>query len=230
MNIIRNAAIALAATVAFSSSAIAADDIATQEEIASAFDVAFGLSLTSRYVSRGLALSDGPALQGYIEPTYGIFYAGAWFSTIGGDQVDDVEVDLYVGARPEFGNLSLDFGYVHYLYDESDDSGELYAKASYAFTDFFSAGGEIYYDHILETTYGAANVEIGLPYDFTLSAAVGKYFEGDDEGNVDWNVGVSYTFNDLVTIDGRYHDSNFDHGRFVASISLDTSWSALRRK
>jgi uncharacterized protein (TIGR02001 family) len=229
MNIIRNAAIALAATVAFSSSATAADDIATQEEIASAFDVTFGVAVTSRYMSRGNAVSDGPALQGYIEPSYGMFYAGAWFSTIGGDADDDVEVDLYLGVRPEFGNLSLDFGYAHYLYDESEDSGELYAKASYPFTDFFSAGGELYYDHVYETTYGAASVEIGLPYDFTLSAAIGTYFD-DDTDPVDWNVGVSYTFNDLVTIDGRYHDSNFDHGRFVASISLDTSWSALRRK
>lgn len=235
MKVIRNTAIALAATVALSSSAFAADDSVTQEEIASAFDVAFGVAVTSRYMSRGNVLSTGPAVQGYIEPSYGIFYAGAWFSSLNGtlngiDPDDDFELDLYLGVRPEFGNLSLDIGYARYLYDASGDCcGELYAKATYAFTDIFSAGGELYFDPEADTTYGVLNAEVGLPYDFTLSAAVGTWLD-DSSDNVDWNVGVSYTFNDLVTIDGRYHDSNFDHGRFVASISLDTSWSALRRK
>lgn len=232
MKVIRNTAIALAATVALSSSAFAADDSVTQEEIASAFDVAFGVSVTSRYMSRGNALSTGAALQGYIEPSYGIFYVGAWFSTLGdwGPGSDQVELDLYAGIRPEFGNLSLDLGYARYVYDETRDCcGELYAKATYAFTDTFSAGGELYFDPDVDTVYGVANAEVVLPYDFTLSAAVGTWLD-DSSDNVDWNVGVSYTFNDLVTIDGRYHDSNFDHGRFVASISLDTSWSALRRK
>src|SRR5690606_37881837 len=124
----------------------------------------------------------------YIEPSYGIFYAGLWFSTVSGvggyTADDDLEYDLYLGVRPEFGNLSLDFGYVRYLYDSSGDDcrcGELYAKATYAFTDMFSAGGEIYYDPKWETTYGVLNAEVSLPYDFAVSAAVGTWLHSGSD-------------------------------------------------
>lgn len=236
MKLIRSAAVILAASVAISSQAFAADEAGySQEQIASAFDVAFGVAVTSRYVSRGATLSDGPALQGYIEPSYGMFYAGVWFSTLDGDRAtgnpdDNLEIDLYAGIRPEFGNLSLDFGYARYLYDDSGDdfrSGELYAKATYAFNDTFSAGGEIYFDPKWDTLYGVLNGSVALPYDFTFSAAVGGRLDSDSD-DVDWNAGISYTFNDMLTIDGRYHDSKNYASRFVVSVSFDTSWSALR--
>lgn len=237
MKLISSAAFILAASVAVSSQASAADTADySQEQIASAFDVAFGVAVTSRYMSRGTALSKGPALQGYIEPSYGIFYAGAWFSTITGDlggvvSEDDIELDLYLGIRPEFGNLSLDIGYARYLYDQSGDCcGEFYAKATYAFNDTFSAGGEIYFDPNSDATYGVLNGSIALPHDFSFSAAVGTYLDSKSDDVVDWNAGISYTFNDLVTLDGRYHDSNVDPARFVVSISFDTSWSALRSR
>ena len=232
MKVIRNLAVALAATAAVSSPAFAADESYTQEEIASAFDIAFGAAVTSRYISRGVDQSTGPAVQGYIEPSYGIFYAGAWFSTVdfGAGDPDEFEVDLYVGVRPEFGNLSLDFGYVRYIYDASGDCcGEIYGKASYAFTDTLSVGAELYYDPEAETTYGALNTEIGLPYDLTFSAAIGAWLTDNPDDDFDWNAGISYTFNDLITVDARYHDSTAGNGRFVASIAFDTSWSALRR-
>ncbi len=235
MKLIRHAAILAAATV-LSSTAFAADDAATQEEIASKFDIAFGAAVTSRYISRGADQSDGPAFQAYIEPSYGIFYAGIWASsvdgaTVGIDPEDDFEIDFYAGIRPEFGNLALDLGYARYVYSASGDDcrcGEFYAKATYTFTEQFSAGGEIYYDPEWETTYGVVNAAVVLPYDVTLSAAYGEWLTSGDDRR-DWNVGLSYTVADAFTIDGRYHDSNFDHGRFVVSLSVDTSWSALRR-
>lgn len=233
MKLIRHAALAIAAAAATSSSAYAADQFYTQDEIASAFDIAFGAAVTSRYISRGYDQSDGVAFQGYIEPSYDMFYAGVWFSTVDGDLVgidprDDVEIDLYFGIRPEFGNLSLDIGYARYLYDTSGDCcGEIYAKATYAFTDALSAGAELYFDPENDTTYGVLNTEIGLPYDFTLSAAIGTWLDGSGEG-ADWNAGISYTFNDMVTVDARYYDSEFGPARFVATLSFDTSWSALR--
>lgn len=207
----------------------AADTFApSEEEIASAIDIAFGATITSRYVSRGVDFSDGPALQGYIEASYDLVYAGIWASTVDGpnvDPADDVEFNLYVGLRPTFGDLTLDFGYVHYLYDDTGSCcGELYAKASYDFTEAFSAGAEIYQDLRFDTTYGALTAAFVLPYDFTVSGAVGTWFDGDH----DWNVGLSYTFADTLTLDGRYHDSNHSPARFVVSLSVDTSWSALR--
>lgn len=219
MKLIRTMSILAAASFA-ASPAFSADNFATQDEISSAIEVAFGATLTSRYVSRGVAQSNGPALQAYIEPSYGIFYGGIWASTVDIDP-DDVEFDLYVGVRPQFGDLSLDLGYVRYLYDSTGDCcGEIYAKANYAFTDTFSAGTEFYWDPEFDTTYGVLGAEIGLPYDFTLSGGVGTWFEDD----LDWNVGLSYTFEELVTLDVRYHDSDHSPARFVASLSFDSSF------
>ena len=43
--------------------------------IASLFDIAFGVSVTSDYISRGITLSgNDPAIQGYIEPSIGMAY------------------------------------------------------------------------------------------------------------------------------------------------------------
>ena len=56
MKSLRIATLALAASAVLASSALAADEVeVTQEQIASAFDIAFGATLTSRYVSRGVA-------------------------------------------------------------------------------------------------------------------------------------------------------------------------------
>ena len=235
MKFIRHAAFLAAATL-LSSSAMAADETYTQEEIASQFDIAFGAAVTSRYISRGVDQSDGPAFQAYIEPSYGIFYAGIWASTVDGDFVgidprDDVEINFYAGIRPEFGNLALDLGYARYVYDASGDCcGEFYAKGTYTFTEQFSAGGELYFDPEADTVYGVANAAVVLPYDVTLSAAVGKWLDSNSHDYVDWNVGLSYTVAETFTIDGRYHDSEdpANHGRFVVTLSVDTSWSALR--
>ncbi|MCO5056870.1 MAG: TorF family putative porin [Rhizobiaceae bacterium] len=227
MKSLRIATLALAASAVLASSALAADEVeVTQEQIASAFDIAFGATLTSRYVSRGVAQTNGPAVQGYIEGSYNIFYAGVWASSL--DSLlapDDVEIDLYAGIRPEFGNLSLDLGYVRYLYNSTGDCcGEAYAKATYAFTEEFSAGAEIYYDFENDTTYGDVNAEVSLPYDFAVSGAVGTWFDG----RVDWNAGISYTYADTLTFDLRYHDADYQPARFVAMVSVDSSWSALK--
>ena len=125
-----------AAAAAIATGAQAAD--ATQEEIASKFDVAFGAAVTTQYVSRGVQQSDGFAVRGYIEPSYDMFYAGIWASNIGPTLTapDTVEIDLYAGIRPTFGNLSLDFGYAHYLYDQTGTvGGEIYGKVDRAVTN-----------------------------------------------------------------------------------------------
>lgn len=199
-----------------------------------AFDLAFGAAFTSDYVSRGTSQSGGPAVQGYVEASYGIVYAGVWASSVspaitGGN----VEIDVYGGIRPEFGNLSLDLGYAHYFYSPGGACcGEVYAKANYAFTENFSGGAEIYQDFVNNTTWAAAGTEIGgLPLDLAFSAKVGSDFGTLALGvtKVAWDAGVSRTFADAVTLDLRYHDSNVDPARFVATLSVDTSLSALKK-
>lgn len=237
MKSVRYAVILTVAT--FSSPvAFAADQFVTQAQIASKFDVAFGAALTSRYMSRGAENSNKPALQAYVTPSYGIFYAGLWVSTLTGSlggvvPGDKVEFDLSVGITPKFGDLALDLGYVRFLYDKSGDCcGEFHAKATYTFTDDFSAGGELYYaPGGGDKAYGVVNAAYSLPYNFSISGALGSYLN-QHPNIVDWNAGLSYSFADYYTLDGRYYDSNAagNHGRFVVSLSVDTSWSALRRK
>jgi uncharacterized protein (TIGR02001 family) len=241
MKLFRHPALLLAATTIASTPALAADIYTAEPEVAAVeeessgweFDVAFGVAVTSRYVSRGVDQTRGPTVQAYIEPSYGIFYAGVWGSGVnfGGGDPDRVEYDLYAGVRPEFGNLSLDFGYVHYFYNRSGECcGEIYAKASYAFTDWFSAGGELYIDPKFDTQYGVLSNEISLPYDFTFSSAIGTWFDRANRDTVDWNAGLSYTFADTLTLDARYHDSNRGPARFVVTLSVDSSLSALMRR
>lgn len=220
-----------AATLA-SAPAFAADEAAA-ETPTWAFDLAFGAAFTSDYIARGTSQSNGPAAQGYVEASYGWVYAGVWASSVspaitGGN----VEIDVYGGVRPEFGDLSLDLGYVHYFYSPGGSCcGELYAKANYAFTKNFSGGAEFYHDVVLNTDWAAAGAEIsGLPLDLTFSGKVGTDFGtlGLGVEKVAWEAGISRTFADAVTFDLRYHDSNVDPARIVATVSVDTSLSALR--
>lgn len=54
-----------------------------------------GADLVSRYVWRGIALSKAPAIQPYLDFTYGSFSIGSWASyTVGEDVIQ--EVDLYL--------------------------------------------------------------------------------------------------------------------------------------
>ena len=199
-----------------------------------AFDISFGVGVANNYISRGSTQSDDkPIVDGYMEATYGIVYAGVWASRVDFDP-DDVEIDLYGGIRPEFGKLSLDLGYARYIYDSTGDlNGEFYAKGSYAFTDAFSLGGEYYFEPDADASWVAATTEFsGLPYEISFSGSLGSDFGtlelGEDK--VAWDAGLSRSFvDDTITLDLRYYDSNMDPGRFVARLAFDTSFSALKQ-
>ena len=197
------------------------------------FDVAFGVGVASNYISRGSTQSaDKPIIDGYMEATYGIVYAGVWASRVD-IAPDDVEIDIYGGIRPEFGKLSTDFGYARYIYDNSGSvSGELYAKASFAVTDTFSVGGDLFWDPDNDTNWVVAKTEFsGLPYEISFSGSIGSDFGTLNLGSdkVAWDAGFSRSFaDDTVTLDLRYYDSNMDPARFVARLAFDTSFSALK--
>ncbi|MCC0034016.1 MAG: hypothetical protein H6887_01965 [Hoeflea sp.] len=197
------------------------------------FDVAFGVGVANNYISRGSTQSaDKPIIDGYMEATYGIFYAGVWASRVD-IAPDDVEIDVYGGIRPEFGQLSLDLGYARYIYDSSGNvSGELYGKGSFAVTDSFSIGADVFWDPANKTNWVAAKTEFsGLPYEISFSGSIGSDFGTLNLGSdkVAWDAGFSRSFaDDTVTLDLRYYDSNRDPARFVARLAFDTSFSALK--
>jgi uncharacterized protein (TIGR02001 family) len=218
-----------------------------------AFDAAFGASLTSDYIFRGITQTDhDPALQVYLDPSYGIFYAGVFASNVDFRTPDpDVEVDLYAGIRPELGPVSTDFGYLHYFYPEAPDIeyGEAYGMSSISPIEMLELGSAAYYAPDYGQTgddsfYLEGNATVSLPHDISLSGALGMQWYGSGVGLSDyttWNVGASYTWQAL-TFDLRYHDTDLSTGtcgaeypsedsceaRIVATLKVDTSWSALR--
>lgn len=220
-----------------------------------AFDVAFGVAFTTDYVSRGITNSDSdPALQGYIEPKvklddFGTAYVNVWSSNVDyGEGFRGAEIDAAGGLRPEFGNLSLDIGYVYYFYSPthvSPEYGEIYVKADYKIEDKVSLAGRIYfapdYSQTGDTaTWVAGGAKVPLPHDFAIYGGVGyQFFENPDAfEQFAWTAGASWS-KDSLTIDLRYWDtdlsgdecvvrSGFSNGcdsRVVLTVSIDGSWS-----
>jgi uncharacterized protein (TIGR02001 family) len=217
------------------------------------FDASFNASLTSDYMFRGITQTDhDPALQATLEPTYGIFYGGIFVSNVDFRTPDpDVEFDLYAGIRPQFGRLSTDFGYVHYFYPQTPEIeyGEGYGISSISPMEALQVGSAVYYAPDYSQTgdysfYLEGNATVSLPHDISLSGALGAQMYGPGVGLSDyttWNVGASYTWK-AVTFDLRYYDTDIStetcgaeypsddscDARIVATLSVDTSWSALR--
>ncbi|MEI2635434.1 MAG: TorF family putative porin [Methylotenera sp.] len=106
---------------------------ATPAEPASPHTFTFNLGAYSNYMFRGVALSDGPALQGGADYAHSSgFYAGTWFSNIdkeftghgdgfsGGNRL---EVDIYAGWAKTFENgFGVNFLANYYWYPDNEDS------------------------------------------------------------------------------------------------------------
>lgn len=187
-------------------------------------EVSFGLNATTNYIYRGTSQTDDrPALQGYVEGAFGGFYAGAWASNVRFDD-DRLELDLYAGFRSSVGDLEYDVGYVRYIYDDSGDCcGEAFVALDYAIAET-AVGATYYYDFDAETSWFdvRAGVEVGDL--FAVDGAIGTDFGTLDLGGDDklaWNLGASRPLTEIVTIDLRFHDSNYDPGRLVLSLAAD---------
>ena len=217
------------------------------------FDLSLGMAVTTDYVSRGITNTDSsPALQGYIEPSLGLFYINVWASNVDyGEDFEGAEIDLAVGARPELGPVSLDLGYVHYFYnpeDVSPDYGELFLKADYNFNDKFTLGGRVYFAPDFSqtgktATFIAGGVRVPLPHDFSVYGGIGYQFFEDPDAfeQLAWTAGLSYSWKSM-TLDVRYWDtdlsddecevrSGFGDGcdaRVVGTVSVDLSLSDFR--
>jgi uncharacterized protein (TIGR02001 family) len=240
--------------IALAAPAFAADETAGDKDEAAAesmFDVAFGTAVTSDYISRGITQTNhNPAVQGYVELDYGIAYAFAWASNVDFAGAKDTEIDLSVGIRPEFDPFSFDLGYTHFVYanNTSPDYGEFFVLTDFAATEDLTLGTDVFFapDYSQaggSALYGEASVEYALPWNFSASAAVGYQTFAASLALPDylaWNAGISWTWNDTLTLDLRYWDTNLSKAgcaslmapnacdaRVVATLSVDTSWSAL---
>ncbi len=186
--------------------------------------LSYGVSATTNYIFRGETQSDDrPALQGYVEGELGLFYAGAWASTVDIDD-DRAELDLYLGVRPSFGDLEFDIGYIRYLYDETGDCcGEITLGVGAPLGESAEVGAAMFYDPEEGTNWLEATAGVAAPFELYVDGVAGADLGtlGLDGDKVYGNIGVSRTFGEVATIDLRLHDSNVDPARLVLSGSLD---------
>ena len=228
-----------AAFMAASLSSVSATVVQAQQ-----LEMSYNVGVTSDYVWRGFSqTNEGPAAQGGIDATYGMFYAGVWGSNLdfadlvpSGDSSADWEVDLVAGIKPKLGMFEFDLGLIYYMYPGASDSAaeynflELKAGVGTSF-DKLSVGATVYYSPETYAKGGSTWVyegtaEYALPMDFAVSGTIGRYTY-DDTPSSDytyWNAGLSKSFGDHWTIDARYWDTNVDStisdSRFVGSVNF----------
>lgn len=212
MKVMKIALAAAAATVALSGAAMA-------EEL----KLSYNVGVTSDYVFRGVSQTqEDPAIQGGIDATYGIGYAGVWASNVDfGTNDPSVEIDLYGGFRPTVGDTSFDFGALYYGYSKDKGAAgsfsyfELKAAASRTFGPA-TLGAAVYYSPEYPTdggsaTYFEGNAAVPIAPKLTLSGAVGRQTIKNFKDYNTWNVGVAYALTDRLAADLRYHDTD-EHG------------------
>ncbi|MFT3996221.1 MAG: TorF family putative porin [Asticcacaulis sp.] len=182
----------------------------------------FNLGVTNDYVWRGVSQTDEKvAFQGGVDYTKGIFYAGTWVSNVDFGSKADIELDLYAGIKPTYGDWAFDLGVLAYTYPQEDDINfeEIKLGVSHPLgkgTVGFAA--YVNTDDKFENYY-ELNGAYPITEKLSLSGAYGDYGT-----YTTWNFGGSYTLVDGLALDVRYHDTDLDsklsEGRAVASLKL----------
>ena len=210
MKAMKIALAAAAATVALSGAAMAQE-----------LKLSYNVGVTSDYVFRGVSQTmEDPAVQGGVDLTYGVGYAGVWASNVDfGADDPSAEIDLYAGVRPTVGDTSLDFGVLYYGY--SKDKG--LTPGSYSYVEVKAAasrtfgpatlGAAVYYSPEFpgktgSATYFEGNAAVPIAKKLTLSGALGRQTIKSATDYTTWNVGVSYALTDHLSADLRYHDTD----------------------
>lgn len=211
-----------ATTTTLAALAVAAPTAGTAQE----FGVNAGFAVVSEYVSQGLKFSDGPAVQPYVELSYGGLYGGVW-ATNGDENLlfADSEVDYYIGYRGEVDAFYYDFAVDYYTFQDStfpppDDTisyEEYLISAGYAVNLQLYVTGNVAYAPEFETTDLSVDVDYftNLP-GLAIAASYGSVssaIDGADEWNY-WSFGGTYALTDNITLDLTYHDSD-ETGDFI---------------
>ncbi|MGH1349893.1 MAG: TorF family putative porin [Methyloligellaceae bacterium] len=220
--------------VMMSASAFAGGDLMAPPAQKSACGLSANVALTNDYIFRGVTQTDGDAaVQGGVDASCGIFYAGVWGSNVDFGDDTTVEVDFYAGIKPVYKGITFDLGVIVYAYDDADEvvevklgaSAEVYAGATLGFTTYLNTDDEVYtYEFAFEKAFSS---KIG-PFTPTFKAVVGLVDDDTDFTGLGgdytyWNAGVSLGFASNYAIDLRYHDTDVDTAasdeRFTATLS-----------
>lgn len=182
-------------------------------------DLTGNVGVHSKYLLRGISEENtGAALQGGVDYSEGLFYAGWWGSSLsynyenpgnGKTNKTGFENNLYGGVTGEISGISWDVGLIQYLYVNVDDSdltelkmavgmGDFTGQMQYLLNDgFWGNAGDIYF------TLG---YETDIPKGFTFGASLGYYIY-DDSDNADLCAGANLAAGCNLTT----KKSNFRH-------------------
>jgi len=194
----------------------------------SAPSVTANLAVTSNYVFRGFSQVGAydPAVQGGVDASMGIAYAGAWASNVKYGNGTDAEVDLYGGIKPSYGGFNFDLGAIYYLYPGQPSKASL-AYADENYIEFKGAvshaagpltlGAAVYYSPDFTFTPGVdadgvyyeGNASFSPVENVTVSGAVGhQYIDLPGASYTTWNLGSTWQFAKNFSIDARYWDTD----------------------
>jgi uncharacterized protein (TIGR02001 family) len=228
-------AVAGVSLFALTSAAFAGGSLKDEPKPEREFTYSFSITGTSDYVFRGQTQTDGePALQGSVGIGYGIFYAGAWASSVdfGGEDGlgigsdSQVEIDFYTGIKPTWGPATFDFGVIYYAYPGANDFAteldyvEIKAGVSGEVLKSLTATGTVYYspEYTGETgeawTFEGA-LAYALPKTWIFTPTISGTLGHTDVELLPigewtyWNAGVSLAV-DKLTLDFRYWGSDLD--------------------
>lgn len=190
------------------------------------------LTLASDYMFRGVSQTSGnPAIQGSLDYTNGIFYAGVWGSNVDFGADETLETDVYLGVRPTFGPVSLDFGVVGYFYPGATDLAGEYdyvegkIAASFTPVESLTLGGALFYSPEFfgetgEALYAEANAAFAFSEAFSVSGAYGVQDVDLTADYETWNLGGAYVV-DSYKFDLRYYDTDISglDGEVVLSLT-----------
>lgn len=234
LNLAAAAALGACGALATAASPVRADD-------APAFAYTFNIGAASDYRFRGVSqTADSPAVQGGADLSYGIGYFGLWASNLDfgknglGQELANVELDIYGGIKPVLGPVTFDIGVIYYDYPGAKDfaaeldyvelklgaSGNLTKELLVGVTGYWSPDytGETGSVFTVEGTAAYTLPKMWM-FDPTLSGRIG-YQKGDSaayqaviNGSKDylyWDAGVTLTVEKLA-LDFRYVDSDISN-------------------
>jgi uncharacterized protein (TIGR02001 family) len=197
------------------SAAVAALAFAGSASAEGAFS--YNLAVTSDYIFRGFSQTDGdPAIQGGVDYSNGIFYAGAWASNV--SFANDYEVDIYGGVKPVYGDFTFDLGLITYQYgDDSLNSTEAKGAVTYALPKG-TIGAAVYSNlDFDDTTYYEINASYPVTDKLTVSGAIGEQELGGLKYSTG-NIGATYAITPMFAVDVRFSDTN------LPELSVDLPW------
>lgn len=177
------------------------------------------LTFASRYVSDGIEYSDGGVIQPYVELGYAGFYLGVWATNASEELLgSDTEVDYYIGYRGEAGAFYYDVGYGYYTYPGASEfnSGEVLVNAGVGVNESLYLTAGFAYSTEFETVDASILVDYYTPLEGLSLAA--SY--GNNESWSYWTAGASYAFNEMISAEVVWNDTDITDGLVVVGLTF----------